>query len=290
MTNSAILGGQYLLGDKVVNRMGFGAMQLSGPGIMGNPKDRPQAIAILQQAIQSGVNHIDTSDFYGPYITNQLIHEALAPYTEDLTIVTKIGARRDQEGAWIPAFSRQELIDAVHSNLKNLGLEQLDVVNLRAMFSAHGPAEGSIAEPLSVLAECQQQGLIRHLGLSNVTKTQVEEAQSIAPIVCVQNQYNIVAKQDDDLIDWLAKQDIAYVPFFPLGGFTPIQNNVLNTLAQELHASPMQVALAWLHQRSPNILLIPGTSSLLHLQDNLDAMKVKLSAENIEQLNALATN
>ncbi|MZI94532.1 oxidoreductase [Vibrio sp. CAIM 722] len=290
MTNSAILGGQYLLGDKVVNRMGFGAMQLSGPGIMGNPKDRPQAIAILQQAIQSGVNHIDTSDFYGPYITNQLIHEALAPYTEDLTIVTKIGARRDQEGAWIPAFSRQELIDAVHSNLKNLGLEQLDVVNLRAMFSAHGPAEGSIAEPLSVLAECQQQGLIRHLGLSNVTKTQVEEAQNIAPIVCVQNHYNIVAKQDDDLIDWLAKQDIAYVPFFPLGGFTPIQNNILNTLAQELHASPMQVALAWLHQRSPNILLIPGTSSLLHLQDNLDAMKVKLSAENIEQLNALATN
>ncbi|MBF9003025.1 oxidoreductase [Vibrio nitrifigilis] len=290
MTNSAILGGQYLLGDKVVNRMGFGAMQLSGPGIMGNPKDRPQAIAILQQAIQSGVNHIDTSDFYGPYITNQLIHEALAPYTEDLTIVTKIGARRDQEGAWIPAFSRQELIDAVHSNLKNLGLEQLDVVNLRAMFSAHGSAEGSIAEPLSVLAECQQQGLIRHLGLSNVTKTQVEEAQNIAPIVCVQNHYNIVAKQDDDLIDWLAKQDIAYVPFFPLGGFTPIQNNILNTLAQELHASPMQVALAWLHQRSPNILLIPGTSSLLHLQDNLDAMKVKLSAENIEQLNALATN
>lgn len=280
-------GGTFSLGDKTVFRMGYGAMQLSGPGIMGEPKDRPQAIAVLRAAIEAGVNHIDTSDFYGPYTTNRLIKEALHPYADNLTLVTKIGARRDASGNWLPAFSRQEIIDAVHSNLTNLGLEQLDVVNLRAMFSAHGPAEGSIAEPYSVLAEMQQQGLIRHLGISNATLAQVQEAQAIAPIVCVQNQYNIALRDDDSLVDWLAQHNIAFVPFFPLGGFTPLQVQAVDTIAGELNASSMQVALAWLLQRSPNILLIPGTSSLAHLQDNLDATQIRFSADQLARLNAI---
>lgn len=280
-------GGTFSLGDKTVFRMGYGAMQLSGPGIMGEPKDRPQAIAVLRAAIEAGVNHIDTSDFYGPYTTNRLIKEALHPYADNLTLVTKIGARRDASGNWLPAFSRQEIIDAVHSNLTNLGLEQLDVVNLRAMFSAHGPAEGSIAEPYSVLAEMQQQGLIRHLGISNATLAQVQEAQAIAPIVCVQNQYNIALRDDDSLVDWLAQHNIAFVPFFPLGGFTPLQVQAVDTIAGELNASSMQVALAWLLQRSPNILLIPGTSSLVHLQDNLGATQIRLSADQLARLNTI---
>lgn len=280
-------GGTFSLGDKTVFRMGYGAMQLSGPGIMGEPKDRPQAIAVLRAAIEAGVNHIDTSDFYGPYTTNRLIKEALHPYADNLTLVTKIGARRDASGNWLPAFSRQEIIDAVHSNLTNLGLEQLDVVNLRAMFSAHGPAEGSIAEPYSVLAEMQQQGLIRHLGISNATLAQVQEAQAIAPIVCVQNQYNIALRDDDSLVDWLAQHNIAFVPFFPLGGFTPLQVQAVDTIAGELNASSMQVALAWLLQRSSNILLIPGTSSLAHLQDNLGATQIRLSADQVARLNAI---
>ncbi|WPC75602.1 oxidoreductase [Vibrio porteresiae] len=280
-------GGTFSLGDKTVFRMGYGAMQLSGPGIMGEPKDRPQAIAVLRAAIEAGVNHIDTSDFYGPYTTNRLIKEALHPYADNLTLVTKIGARRDASGNWLPAFSRQEIIDAVHSNLTNLGLEQLDVVNLRAMFSAHGPAEGSIAEPYSVLAEMQQQGLIHHLGISNATLAQVQEAQAIAPIVCVQNQYNIALRDDDSLVDWLAQHNIAFVPFFPLGGFTPLQVQAVDTIAGELNASSMQVALAWLLQRSPNILLIPGTSSLVHLQDNLGATQIRLSADQLARLNTI---
>lgn len=279
--------GAYALGTRTVKRLGYGAMQLAGPGVFGPPKDKNTALEVLREAVAAGVNHIDTSDFYGPHITNQLIREALHPYRDDLTIVTKIGARRDNKGAWLPAFSAQELTQAVHDNLRNLQLDVLDVVNLRIMFSTHGPAEGSIAEPLSTLAELQQQGLVRHIGLSNVTATQVAEAQKMVPVVCVQNMYNIVNRGDDALVDGLAQQGIAYVPFFPLGGFTPLQSSGLQAVADSLGATAMQVALAWLLQRSPNILLIPGTSSVAHLRQNLAAGELHLPPEAVKTLNSL---
>ena len=263
--------GTYALGDHTVKRLGYGAMQLAGPQVFGPPKDRDGAIAVLREAVASGVNHIDTSDFYGPHITNQLIREALHPYPDDLVIVTKIGAKRGGDASWNPAFSADDLARAVHDNLRNLGLDALDVVNLRIMFDVHGPAEGSIAAPLSALADLQRQGLIRHIGLSNVTARQVAEGRSIATIVCVQNQYNLAHRADDALIDDLAAAGTAYVPFFPLGGFSPLQSSALSDVAEGLGATPMQVALAWLLRRSPNILLIPGTSSLGHLRENLAA-------------------
>ncbi|HEY4437535.1 aldo/keto reductase family oxidoreductase [Lelliottia sp. V106_10] len=280
--------GSYMLGTHSVNRLGYGAMQLAGPGVFGPPKDKEAALAVLREAVAAGVNHIDTSDFYGPHVTNQLIREALHPYRDDLTIVTKIGARRGEDASWLPAFSAQELTQAVHDNLRNLQLDVLDVVNLRIMFSAHGPAEGSIEEPLATLVELQRQGLVRHIGLSNVTAAQIAQAQSITPIVCVQNLYNIVNRSDDALIDGLAEQGIAYVPFFPLGGFTPLQSSGLQAVADSLGATPMQVALAWLLKRSPNILLIPGTSSVAHLHENLAAGDLVLPDEALASLNALA--
>jgi aryl-alcohol dehydrogenase-like predicted oxidoreductase len=277
--------GTFKLGNKALNRMGYGAMQLAGAGVFGAPKDKKEAIAVLQTAIECGVNHIDTSDFYGPHITNQIIREALHPYAKELSLVTKVGARRSEKGDWLPAFSKPELIQAVHDNLSNLGIEQIEVVNLRAMFSIHGPAEGSIAEPFSVLAELQKEGLIHHLGVSNVTDSQIEEARAITPIVCVQNQYNLVHRQDDDLINRLAEDGIAYVPFFPLGGFTPLQSSILEDVAKSVNATPMQVALAWLLRRSTNILLIPGTSSTSHLQQNLAAAELSLPDEAMIKLN-----
>jgi pyridoxine 4-dehydrogenase len=263
-----------------VNRMGYGAMQLAGPQVWGPPRDRDAAVAVLREAIAAGVDHIDTSDFYGPHVTNQIIKEALHPYPDNLVIVTKIGARRGEDKSWIHALSRQELTDGIHDNLRNLGLDKLDVVNLR-VGGVMGPSEGSIAEPLTVLAELKSQGLIHHLGLSNVSSKQLAEAQTIAEIVCVQNLYNVAHRNDDTFIDDLAKQGIAYVPFFPLGGFTPLQSSVLNESAASLHATPMQVALAWLLQRSPNILLIPGTSSVEHLRENLNAATLQIPAEII---------
>jgi len=280
--------GSYTLGTRAVNRLGYGAMQLAGPGVFGPPKDKAAALAVLREAVAAGVNHIDTSDFYGPHVTNQLIREALHPYRDDLTLVTKIGARRGTDASWLPAFSAQELTQAVHDNLRNLQLDVLDVVKLRIMFSAHGPAEGSIEEPLTTLVELQRQGLVRHIGLSNVTATQIAQAQSITPIVCVQNLYNIVNRSDDALIDELAEQGIAYVPFFPLGGFTPLQSSGLQVVADSLGATPMQVALAWLLKRSPNILLIPGTSSVAHLRENLAAGDLMLPDDALAALNALA--
>ncbi|MDH2432713.1 aldo/keto reductase family oxidoreductase [Pokkaliibacter sp. MBI-7] len=280
----AIPASHFVLGDRQVSRMGYGAMQLAGPGVFGPPKDPAQARQVLQDAIALGVNHIDTSDFYGPYVTNQLIHDSLHPYPEALCIVTKIGARRDDKGAWLPAFSRAELIQAVEDNRRRLGLDVLEVVNLRSMLGIHGPAEGSLEAPLSVLAELRQQGLIRHIGLSNVTATQIAEAQKMVPIVCVQNQYNLAHRGDDALIDLLAAQGIAYVPFFPLGGFSPLQSEALNTVAAQLQATPMQVALAWLLQRSANILLIPGTSSPLHLRENLQAAQLQIPADALAVL------
>jgi len=280
--------GSYTLGTRAVNRLGYGAMQLAGPGVFGPPKDKAAALAVLREAVAAGVNHIDTSDFYGPHVTNQLIREALHPYRDDLTLVTKIGARRGTDASWLPAFSAQELTQAVHDNLRNLQLDVLDVVNLRIMFSAHGPAEGSIEEPLTTLVELQRQGLVRHIGLSNVTATQIAQAQSITPIVCVQNLYNIVNRRDDALIDELAEQGIAYVPFFPLGGFTPLQSSGLQVVADSLGATPMQVALAWLLKRSPNILLIPGTSSVAHLRENLAAGDLVLPDDALAALNSLA--
>ncbi|WP_260514209.1 aldo/keto reductase family oxidoreductase [Serratia fonticola] len=285
--SSTHLSGTFALGTHTVKRLGYGAMQLAGPGVFGPPKDPETAIAVLREVVASGVNHIDTSDFYGPHYTNQIIRQALHPYADDLVIVTKIGARRDEQGAWLPAFSPAELTQAVHDNLRNLGLDVLDVVNLRCMFDAHGPAEGSLEEPLSVLAELQQQGLVRHIGLSNVTSAQVAQGQKICEIVCVQNNYNLAHRDDDALIDELAGKGIAYVPFFPLGGFTPLQSTTLSEVAQQVGASPMQVALAWLLQRSPNILLIPGTSSLAHLKENLAAAQLKLPGEAIAKLNAI---
>ncbi len=268
--------GTFSLGDRTVRRLGYGAMQLAGPGVFGPPKDPDAALAVLREAVASGVNHIDTSDFYGPHVTNRLIREALHPYPDDLVIVTKVSARRGEDGSWLPAFSREELTQAVHDNLRNLGLDVLDVVNLRAMFDIHGPAEGSIEAPLTVLAELQQQGLIRHIGLSNVTPAQIAEGRGICEIVCVQNHYNLAHRADDALIDDLAGDGIAYVPYFPLGGFTPLQSSTLSDVAQHLGATPMQVALAWLLRRAANLLLIPGTSSVGHLRENLSAAELDL--------------
>jgi pyridoxine 4-dehydrogenase len=280
--------GTFPLGDRTVNRLGYGAMQLAGPGVFGPPKDHGAALAVLREVVARGVNHIDTSDFYGPHITNKLIREALHPYPDDLVIVTKIGARRGEDGSWLPAFSPEELTRAVHDNLHNLGLDALDVVNLRSMFSAHGPAEGSIEAPLTVLAELQRQGLVRHIGLSNVTPAQIAEGRRIAPIVCVQNQYNLAHRSDDVLIDDLARDGTAYVPFFPLGGFTPLQSSTLSGVAQRLGATPMQVALAWLLRRRPNILLIPGTSSIAHLLENLAATELLLPDDAVMALDGMA--
>ncbi|MBY6239578.1 aldo/keto reductase family oxidoreductase [Methylosinus sp. Sm6] len=280
----------FTLGDRTVKRIGYGAMQLAGPGAFGPPKDRDAALAVLREAVRAGVNHIDTSDFYGPHVTNRLIREALHPYPDDLVIATKIGARRGADGSWRPAFSREELAQAVHDNLRNLGLEALDVVNLRVMFSAHGPAEGSIEAPLTALAELQRQGLIRHIGLSNVTPTQIVEGRDICEIVCVQNRYNLAHRADDALIDELTGSGIAYVPFFPLGGFTPLQSSTLSDVARSLDATPMQVAIAWLLRRAPNILPIPGTTSVAHLRENLSAIKLDLPDEATALLNGVAAN
>ncbi|SFD21451.1 aldo/keto reductase family oxidoreductase [Collimonas sp. OK412] len=281
--------GTFALGHRSVKRVGYGAMQLAGPGVFGPPKDRGAALAVLREAVARGVNHIDTSDFYGPHITNQLIREALHPYRDDLTIVTKISARRGDDGSWIPAMSREELTQAVHDNLRNLGLDVLDVVNLRSMLGIHGPVEGSIEEPLTVVAELQRQGLVRHIGLSNVTPAQVTEGRKICEIVCVQNHYNVAHREDDALIDALARDGIAYVPFFPLGGFNPLQSSTLSGVAARLGATPMQVALAWLLRRSPNILLIPGTSSIAHLHENLAAAELALPDDAVKELDSVAT-
>ena len=280
--------GTFTLGDRTVKRLGYGAMQLAGPGVFGPPQDRQAALAVLRDAVARGVNHIDTSDYYGPYVTNQLIREALHPYPQDLVIVTKVGARRGPDASWFPALSPQELTQAVHDNLRNLRLDVLDAVNLRSMFDAHGPAEGSIEAPLTVLADLQRQGLVRHIGLSNVTPTQVAQARRICDIVCVQNHYNLAHRVDDALIDGLAPEGIAYVPFFPLGGFTPLQSSVLSQVARRLGASPMQVALAWLLARAPNILLIPGTSSVAHLRENLAAAELELPQDALAALEGVA--
>lgn len=279
--------GTYALGNRTVKRLGYGAMQLAGPGVFGPPKDRAAAVAVLRAAVESGVDHIDTSDFYGPQVTNQIIKEALHPYRDGLTLVTKVGARRGDDASWLPAFSKAELTQAVHDNLRHLGLDVLDVVNLRAMFSVHGPAEGSLEEPLTVLAELQRQGLVRHIGLSNVTARQVQDGRRITPIVCVQNLYNLAHREDEALLAQLAGEGTAYVPFFPLGGFTPLQSNALSAVADQLGATPMQVALAWLLQRSPNILLIPGTSSVAHLQQNMASARLVLPADAVAQLDAI---
>jgi pyridoxine 4-dehydrogenase len=279
--------GTFRLGNRPVKRLGYGAMQLAGPGVFGPPKDRPEALAVLREAIASGVDHIDTCDYYGPHVTNEIIREALHPYPEDLVLVTKIGARRGPKGSWDPAYSPAELESAVHDNLRNLGLDVLEVVNLRIMLDPHGPAEGSIERELTALADLQRKGLVRHIGLSNVTRRQVEDGRRIAEIVCVQNQYNLVHRADDAMIDELAAQGIAYVPFFPLGGFTPLQSDALSKVAAELGATPMQVALAWLLQRSPNILLIPGTSSRAHLRENLAAAELRLPEEKIAALDRI---
>ncbi|TIV64233.1 MAG: aldo/keto reductase family oxidoreductase [Mesorhizobium sp.] len=280
--------GTYKLGDRIVRRLGYGAMQLAGKGVFGPPKDPAAAIAVLREAVARGVNHIDTSDYYGPHVTNRLIREALAPYPDDLVIVTKIGARRGSDASWLPAYSPEELTQAVHDNLGNLGLDVLEVVNLRIMFGIHGPAEGSIEAQLAALAELQRKGLVRHIGLSNVTRRQIEEGRKICKIACVQNQYNLAHRDDDSLIDELARDGIAYVPFFPLGGFSPLQSSTLSGVAERLGATPMQVALAWLLQRSPNILLIPGTSSAGHLRENLAAAEFELPAEVLRELDEVA--
>jgi len=271
-----------------LNRMGYGAMQLAGPGVWGPPRDVAAAVAVLREAVEAGVNHIDTSDFYGPHVTNQIIKQALHPYPDDLVIVTKVGARRGADKSWLPALSRQQLIDGVYDNLRNLGLDSLHVANLR-VGGISEPSEGSIEEPLTVLAELKRQGLIRHIGLSNVTPQQLAEARTITEIVCVQNFYNLAHRNDDGFIDDLTAQGIAYVPFFPLGGFTPLQSSVLDAAAVSLEATPMQVALAWLLQRSPNILLIPGTSSIEHLRENLNASTLKIPSEVLASLEATGT-
>ncbi|HLX03465.1 MAG TPA: aldo/keto reductase family oxidoreductase [Trinickia sp.] len=270
-----------------VRRMGYGAMQLAGPGVFGPPKDRDACVAVLREAVASGVDHIDTSDFYGPHVTNQIIREALHPYSDDLVIVTKVGAVRSDDGAWLPAQQPQDIERAVHDNLRNLGLDALDVVNMRIMGDVHAPAEGSIEKQITALAELQRQGLVRHIGLSNATSRQVAEAQGIAEIVCVQNHYNLVHRADDALVDELASKGIAYVPFFPLGGFTPIQSSALSEVAQKIDATPMQVALAWLLHRSPNILLIPGTSSVAHLRENMKAAQCVLTDDVLVELDAI---
>jgi pyridoxine 4-dehydrogenase len=288
--NEAKLGGRFTFPGTslTVRRMGYGAMQLSGPGIWGPPKDRDAAVAVLREAVAAGVDHIDTADYYGPHITNQIIRQALHPYSSDLVIVSKLGARRPADKSWQPAETPHDLTAGVHDNLRNLGLDALDIVNYRVMGSGHGPQEGSIAEQVTVMADLRQQGLIRHIGLSNVTAAQVAEAQAITEIVCVQNNYNLASRQDDALIDDLARQGIAYVPFFPLGGFTPLQSSTLSSVADRLGATPMQIALAWLLHRSPNILSIPGTSSVAHLRENLNAAQLTLSPQILEELDGIA--
>jgi len=285
--SDASKAGTFQIGDRTVNRMGYGAMQLAGPGVFGPPKDPKAAVAVLREALALGVNHIDTSDFYGPHVTNRLIREALHPYADDLTIVTKVGAARGDDASWNPAQRPAELISAVHDNLRNLGLDVLDVVNFRVWGNLHSPGEESIAEGFSALAELQQQGLIRHLGLSNVSSQQVQEAQAIANVACVQNHYNLSHRADEQLIADLGKQGIAYVPFFPLGGFSPLQSDVLASVAQRMGASQLNVALAWLLQRAPNILLIPGTSSVAHLRENLTASELKIAPEWLAELDAM---
>lgn len=280
--------GTFDLGDRAVNRLGYGAMQLAGPGVMGPPKDRDAALAVLRAAVDAGINHIDTSDYYGPHFTNLLIQEALHPYSDELVIVTKVGASRGADGSWIPAVSREDIIAAVHDNLRHLRLDTLPVVNFRAMFDVAVPTEDSIEEPLTVLAELQQQGLIQHIGLSSVSSRQVEEARGICDIVCVQNLYNLAHRTDDALVDTLAGAGIAFVPFFPLGGFTPLQSSALSHVAADLDATPMQVALAWLLQRSPNILPIPGTTSVAHLHENIAAAELRLSVEAVDALDSIA--
>ncbi|MFZ0478730.1 MAG: aldo/keto reductase family oxidoreductase [Terriglobales bacterium] len=293
MIEKTDLAGSFTLPgtSMTVNRMGYGAMQLAGRDgnklVWGPPRDVDEAIAVLREAVASGVNHIDTSDYYGPHVTNQIIKEALHPYPDDLVIVTKVSARRGEDGSWIPAFSREELTAAVHDNLRNLGLDVLDVVNLRSMYSIEEPAEGSIEAPMTAMAELQQKGLVRHIGLSNVTPTQIAEARRIAPVVCVQNYYNLAHRSDDALIADLARDGIAYVPFFPLGGFNPLQSGTLSNVAARLGATPMQVALAWLLQRSPNILVIPGTSSMAHLRENLQAASLRIPPELIAKLDSV---
>jgi len=294
MIEQTDLAGSFTLPgtSMTVNRMGYGAMQLAGRDgnklVWGPPRDIEGAMAVLREAIASGVNHIDTADFYGPHVTNQIIREALSPYPDDLVIVTKVSARRGEDGSWIPAFSREELTAAVHDNLRNLGLDVLDVVNLRSMFSIEEPAEGSIEAPMTVLAELQQKGLVRHIGLSNVTPAQIAEARQIAPIVCVQNYYNLAHRTDDALIGDLARDGIAYVPFFPLGGFSPLQSSTLSSAAACLNATPMQVALAWLLQRSHNILVIPGTSSIQHLRENVQAVNLKIPSDVLGDLESIS--
>lgn len=282
--SQASKAGQFLFGGRTVNRMGYGAMQLAGPGVYGPPKDHAAAIAVLREAVASGVNHIDTADFYGPHVTNRLIREALHPYADELLIVTKVGASRGSDASWNPANSPAELVSAVHDNLRNLGVEALHVVNFRAWGTGHSPDEASIAEPFSALAELQRQGLIQHLGLSNVSAKQVTEAQRIAEVVCVQNHYNLAHRGDEQLIAELGKQGIAYVPFFPLGGFTPLQSQTLSDVAKRLETSPMCVALAWLLQRAPNLLLIPGTSSVAHLHENLTAAELVIPQDMLAEL------
>ena len=280
--------GTFTLGDRVVKRLGYGAMQLAGPGVFGPPKDPNAARAVLREAVASGVNHIDTADFYGPHVTNQLIREALHPYPDDLVIVTKISARRGEDGSWIPAVSPEELTRAVHDNLRNLGLDVLEVVNLRSVFALHEPAEGSIEPSLTVLADLQRRGLVRHIGVSNVTRGQIAEARRIVPIVCVQNLYNLAHRTDDALTDDLARDGIAYVPFFPLGGFNPLQSSILSDVSQRVGGTPMQVALAWLLRRAPNILLIPGTSSVAHLRENLAAAELELPDDAMTALDGIS--
>jgi pyridoxine 4-dehydrogenase len=280
--------GTYRLGDRTVRRLGYGAMQLAGPGVFGPPRDPAAARAVLREAVALGVNHIDTSDFYGPHVTNRVIREALHPYSDDLVIVTKIGARRDDQGAWLPAVSAQELRQAVHDNLRNLGLDVLDVVNFRSMLGVHGPAEGSLEAQVTALAALREEGLIKHVGLSNVTMRQVEDARRIVPIACVQNMYNLVHRNDDAMIDALARDGIPYVPFFPLGGFSPLQSDALSAVAAGLGATPMQVAIAWLLRRAPNILLIPGTSSAAHLRENVAAAELVLPDEVMVALEGVA--
>lgn len=286
MTETA-RAGSFQLGDRIINRMGYGAMQLAGPGVFGPPRDRNEAVAVLRAALEAGVNHIDTSDFYGPHITNQILREALHPYAQDLVIVTKVGAARGEDASWLPVQSPAELTKAVHDNLRNLALDRLDVVNLRLMGDVHAPSEGSLEEQFSTLAGLREQGLIAHLGLSNATQAQLTQAQAIAPVVCVQNHYNLVQRGDDLLIDTLAAQGIAYVPFFPLGGFSPIQSEALSLIATEIGASSMQVALAWLLSRSPNVLLIPGTSRTAHLKENLAAAALVLSPTILARLDGI---
>jgi pyridoxine 4-dehydrogenase len=286
MASQDLPGGTYRVGDLELTRVGYGAMQLAGPGVFGPPKDRDAAIAVLRAAVDLGINHIDTADFYGPYVTNELIREALAPYPDDLHIVTKVGARRDEQGGWPHARTPAELRDQVHDNLRHLKLDVLDVVNLR-VGGVEAPEPGSIAEQFEALAELRQQGLIRHLGLSTVTADQVAEAQSIAPVVCVQNLYNIARRGDDALVDLTARQGIAFVPYFPLGGFSPLQSDALQAVAERLGATPMAISLAWLLQRSPNIMLIPGTSSVAHLRENVAAAALVLPADATAALDAI---